>query len=477
MKSFKYQIIPPLLFLPFLTISISLLLSIWLYESSAQRFQTYSKESLEATEISNLLQQNQFSTSIVNAKLSYYIQLVNLMATYMENLNTGNLISSSVKAVFDTNPLLEDHNYNEAYFHSKYFPYISNATLDLTETTKAMIGIFPHINEQSIYAMYFGFETDELTYLYPGAILPEDYSPIVREWYYQAIESPGIVLITEPYVDAILDVIVISLSKSLENNDGIYGVTAIDLTLDNFKEVLLYDSNSTNFFITYNGFMIISPWDYPIEVMIFQETFTGISRTLWDSILDESLNRDYEFKFAVLGEDYTCIRNFIKVGNEDIKYILMSCVAKKPDQKYPTYLDNPEILWVLICIILMAAIVYLGISCGLIFKLQAEFDLLKEHFDQWLNNALKSDLRLCADQIRQKRMYFVGNIGKLARKLVDKINKKQEKYQGFSWEQTRPFDYFLQSRSTLKGFPHNTTGQLLVHDRIHLVNCLSLHLK
>ena len=51
--------------------------------------------------------------------------------------------------------------------------------------------------------MYSGFQIDEIIHTYPGVFSSDrTYSPVVREWYYQAQDNINRTMITEPYQDA-----------------------------------------------------------------------------------------------------------------------------------------------------------------------------------------------------------------------------------------------------------------------------------
>lgn len=69
--------------------------------------------------------------------------------------------------------------------------------------------------------------------LAPYEKLPDDYDPRTRAWYKQAVEHPGQVIITEPYVDAASGDVVVTIAS--QSTDG-KSVVGIDLNLKALAE-------------------------------------------------------------------------------------------------------------------------------------------------------------------------------------------------------------------------------------------------
>ena len=62
----------------------------------------------------------------------------------------------------------------------------------------------------------------------------ENYDPRKRDWYQQAIENKGETIISEPYADAGTNDMVITVSKSTEDGNG---VVAVDIFLTHLQEI------------------------------------------------------------------------------------------------------------------------------------------------------------------------------------------------------------------------------------------------
>jgi len=81
-------------------------------------------------------------------------------------------------------------------------------------------------------------------------VTPESYSPQKRPWYKAAIEANGSIAVTEPYMDVVLDMPIITYSRRIMNDKGNpLGIVCMDVKLDKIKE---YASNSHLTKGTYN---------------------------------------------------------------------------------------------------------------------------------------------------------------------------------------------------------------------------------
>ena len=83
-------------------------------------------------------------------------------------------------------------------------------------------------------AIYLGTETG-IYVQEPHVTDTENYDPRERNWYQQAIENKGETIISEPYADAGTNEMVITVSKSTEDGNG---VVAVDLLLTYLQEVI-----------------------------------------------------------------------------------------------------------------------------------------------------------------------------------------------------------------------------------------------
>lgn len=82
----------------------------------------------------------------------------------------------------------------------------------------------------AVQNIYFGAK-DKKMYLYPELELPEDYDPTSRIWYTNAIETKKFTW-SEPYIDALSNAAIISLSVPVYKDNELLGVMSVDLKFD-----------------------------------------------------------------------------------------------------------------------------------------------------------------------------------------------------------------------------------------------------
>jgi methyl-accepting chemotaxis protein len=116
-------------------------------------------------------------------------------------------------------------------------------------------------NHKDVQLIYVGTENKKM-YATPAAQFPADYDPTSRPWYKKAIENPGEVVWTEPYVDVVTNKHTVTLAKAVKEGDRILGVVGIDMSLDTVAKMV----NSLDvgykgypFLFDQNGFGIVHP--------------------------------------------------------------------------------------------------------------------------------------------------------------------------------------------------------------------------
>ncbi|MDA1476207.1 methyl-accepting chemotaxis protein TlpB [Bacillus changyiensis] len=118
------------------------------------------------------------------------------------------------------------------------------------KTQHALVKKFKQYAKQNkdVEAIYSGSK-DSVFVQYPYVEMPDDYDPVKRDWYKEAVAKKGQVIVTEPYESEGTDSMVITIAKA--NQDG-SGVVALDV---NIKE-LIDASNKVK--IGEKGFTFIS---------------------------------------------------------------------------------------------------------------------------------------------------------------------------------------------------------------------------
>ncbi len=85
-------------------------------------------------------------------------------------------------------------------------------------------------NKKDLLGVYYGTASHQFL-ISPEQKMPDGYDPTTRDWYKQAAENSGEVVITPPYEDASTGNNVITVAKAVEKDGRVVGVMAVDCTL------------------------------------------------------------------------------------------------------------------------------------------------------------------------------------------------------------------------------------------------------
>lgn len=115
-------------------------------------------------------------------------------------------------------------------------------------------------NNPSLTSVYFGEESTGSMYMKPESVLPEGYDPRKRPWYEAAKGKEY--YITEPYIDASTNKMIISICSEVKKDGKILGIVACDYMLDKMSENI----NKTKigesgyiFVMSDTGVMVVNP--------------------------------------------------------------------------------------------------------------------------------------------------------------------------------------------------------------------------
>ncbi|WP_448376744.1 methyl-accepting chemotaxis protein [Fervidobacterium sp.] len=89
-----------------------------------------------------------------------------------------------------------------------------------------------------VMSVYVGLK-DKRMYLVPEEELPEGYDPTSRPWYKDAVANAGKIIITEPYADASTGKLVVTVAKTIQTDEGIVGVVALDFDISKLSKKLM----------------------------------------------------------------------------------------------------------------------------------------------------------------------------------------------------------------------------------------------
>ncbi|MDR7002760.1 methyl-accepting chemotaxis protein [Neobacillus niacini] len=109
----------------------------------------------------------------------------------------------------------------------------------------------------------------------PRKQLPSDYDPRRRGWYQQALQSPGKVIITPPYIAASTGKMTVTIAKTVDDHSGVIG---IDLGLDSISKL------TSSIKISESGYAFLLSQDRQFIVHPTQKVGTEAKDSLYDKI-------------------------------------------------------------------------------------------------------------------------------------------------------------------------------------------------
>ncbi len=103
---------------------------------------------------------------------------------------------------------------------------------NITPEEQAIIDVLKDFQDSHVYvsSCYMGRENGAFVRAYPRA-QPTQYDPRDRPWYEMALETPGVVRVTDPYKAVTTDDVNIGIVLALIDNGTVYGVIGADITL------------------------------------------------------------------------------------------------------------------------------------------------------------------------------------------------------------------------------------------------------
>lgn len=171
--------------------------------------------------------------------------------------NTMQLNVEKTKTIMDRTVATYDAIVNQMSESSEIKRYYSSQTP--TENTRAFLAEIKQ-SEPSLESVYFGLQ--DKRYLFQVDDGRTGYDPTQRGWYTGAASAPGQVYYLQPEEDFLTKKLLITVSKTIQQNGEILGVASIDITLENiqklFKDIKVTDSGYLEV-IAPNGIVISSP--------------------------------------------------------------------------------------------------------------------------------------------------------------------------------------------------------------------------
>lgn len=172
-------------------------------------------------------------------------------------------------SITSTQTLLEVNNGLSAYFNglsdmvrmmSTNYDFVN---AEVGDNINYIPGMLKDIEEsdKDIFSTYYGTESGKFQ-IYPIQSMPDGFKATERPWYKLALEHKGQVVITLPFKDAKTGTRVVSLAKTVEKEDKVVGVVAMNVSLNTLTEKISMSKVGTSgylFIADINGNIIAHP--------------------------------------------------------------------------------------------------------------------------------------------------------------------------------------------------------------------------
>ncbi|KQS96266.1 chemotaxis protein [Rhizobium sp. Leaf453] len=137
---------------------------------------------------------------------------------------------------------------------------------------------------------YVGDETGKFT-MWPASPMPDGYDPRQRPWYQDAVKADGNVL-TEPYIDASTNDLIISAAVPVKKDGKLFGVAGSDFSLKTLVEMIKavdVGGEGFAFLVNKSGQILVHP-DAKLVTKTLADAFPAATPTIGSSIMETELD-------------------------------------------------------------------------------------------------------------------------------------------------------------------------------------------
>lgn len=198
-----------------------------------------------------------------------------------------------------------------------------------TDTNK-LLEVFANVlkNESDLMNIFYA---DTIPYKNGGTVLntvgqlPNDYDQTTKEWYQKALASREIV-ISDPYIDAVTQNLIITFSKAIYRDGNLYGIVGIDVQLSKVVNETLNLAKNYNYdlsIIDDQGLYIVnSNNNYVLKENAFNNNIISPHK---NDILNNThykwIDKDFSYLSSKIKNSQWYL--IVKTGNEELKSSLL----------------------------------------------------------------------------------------------------------------------------------------------------------
>ncbi len=166
----------------------------------------------------------------------------------------------------------------------------ANAAGNAADNTGLMNALKNDVLVKEFMTTYVGEETGTFT-MWPDSPMPEGYDPRQRPWYQDAVKANGSVL-TEPYIDASTNDLIISAAVPVKRDGKLIGVAGSDFSLKTLVEMIKgVDAGSGGFAFLANksGQILVHP-DAKLVTKTLTDAFPVNTPSIGSAIMETELD-------------------------------------------------------------------------------------------------------------------------------------------------------------------------------------------
>ncbi|MHC1709343.1 MAG: sensor histidine kinase [Methanomassiliicoccales archaeon] len=220
---------------------------------------------------------------------------------------------------------------------------------NITPEEQAIIDVLKDFQDSHPYvnSCYMGRENGAFVRAYPRA-QPTQYDPRERPWYQMAVENPGEVQVTDPYLAVTTDDVNIGIVLTLIDNGTVYGVVGADITLVGLTTYLgeASEVSGREMLLADDRGIVLASRDQGLH-------FANVSQVLGDQT---EVFLDSDQGMIHLENDYFIYYTSTELGWKIVTFIPESYIAAETTESMVTSLG-----FISLAIVLLAAITILSI--------------------------------------------------------------------------------------------------------------------
>lgn len=404
-------------------------------------------------------------------------ELMNLVYTN-SILHSSDMNYNSFSESYESNPFAMDTahsnteydtfttNYLNGAYYSKYD--LSEAGQNLVEIESCFNKLYPIMFLDQFRGFFQGYETDEILNFYPAKLIQSVYSPLSSDWYFKSANNTKNFCLSEPYAGSDYKSWVVYISKALQYNNTLYGVVALNASLEFAINKLSYTIIGAGMplLIGKEGVVLNLPsqWDISsnMYVRIFDESITGISEKKWESIKEGGDGAEFSFTDKNNVTYKAVVSSVVPEPFLGLSYYVVMCVDEARIVKFAENANrnfssiNEKLFWVVFSIGLTVFIIEIILIFLISRKSSQQLCSIKKIFEKLLRSSLFPNkiLHIDCDETSGGYEGFEALITACAKKLKNIENYESTK--GIkTWKYSRPDDCFINYEWAETSYPFN----------------------